>query len=169
MADNNPLGACVASLKTSMALLDSSISILSTGVHDFPRLAKVLHTTRHFELTSEPVLRAAQDDLRAEIQPSIVGLLERASAELERLERRKEGLIARGDLLEGRLGQQGGGGGSARRGSVATRGGGGGAGGNAERLRLLRARRERLEYTVQRLGLQAGQRERQLRMSMAAQ
>ena len=46
-----------------------------------------------------------------------------------------------------------------------------GEGGSREALRLkqLRARKERLGYTVERLSLQAQQRERQLRMSMAAQ
>lgn len=42
----NALEGCVASLRSSMQLLDSSISILDSGVNDFPRLAKVLQTTR---------------------------------------------------------------------------------------------------------------------------
>lgn len=40
------LQGCVSSLRSSMALLDSSISILDSGVSDYPRLAKVLQTTR---------------------------------------------------------------------------------------------------------------------------
>lgn len=42
----NPLGSCVSSLRSTNALLSSSISILDSGVNDFPRLAKVLQTTR---------------------------------------------------------------------------------------------------------------------------
>lgn len=42
----SPLEGCVASLRNSMQLLDSSINILADGVDDFPRLAKVLQTTR---------------------------------------------------------------------------------------------------------------------------
>jgi hypothetical protein len=42
----SPLEGCVASLRNSMGLLDSSIHILADGVNDFPRLAKVLQTTR---------------------------------------------------------------------------------------------------------------------------
>lgn len=42
----NSLEGCVASLRSSMQLLDSSISILDSGVNDFPRLAKVLQPTR---------------------------------------------------------------------------------------------------------------------------
>ena len=40
------LAGCVTSLQSSISLLTSSISILDTGVNDFPRLAKVLETTR---------------------------------------------------------------------------------------------------------------------------
>ena len=50
-------------------------------------------------------------------------------------------------------------------------GGGGGNGeavrGGGERLKQLRGKKERLGYAVERLNLQAQQRERQLRMSVA--
>lgn len=42
----HPLAGCVSSLQSSLALLESSIAILDTGVHDFPRLSKVLSMTR---------------------------------------------------------------------------------------------------------------------------
>ena len=42
----NPLASCVSSLRSTNALLSSSISILDSGVSDFPRLGKVLQTTR---------------------------------------------------------------------------------------------------------------------------
>jgi len=42
----NPLAGCVNSLQSSISLLSSSIAILDTGVNDFPRLGKVLQTTR---------------------------------------------------------------------------------------------------------------------------
>jgi DASH complex subunit SPC19 len=47
------LQGCVSSLRTSMQLLESSINILDTGVHDYPRLSKVLQTTR-VRLQTEP-------------------------------------------------------------------------------------------------------------------
>jgi hypothetical protein len=40
------LEGCVSSLRSSMQLLDASINILDEGVNDFPRLSKVLQTTR---------------------------------------------------------------------------------------------------------------------------
>jgi hypothetical protein len=43
---HNALQGCVSSLQNSMQLLDSSINILDSGVSDYPRLSKVLQTTR---------------------------------------------------------------------------------------------------------------------------
>ena len=43
---SSALKGCVSSLRTSMQLLESSINILDTGVNDYPRLTKVLQTTR---------------------------------------------------------------------------------------------------------------------------
>ncbi|KAI9760340.1 MAG: hypothetical protein M4579_001744 [Chaenotheca gracillima] len=152
-----------------MSMLDSSISILDSGVNDFPRLKKVLQTTRHFEITSESALTSAQDAVRNEIQPEVENLLSRVSAYLARLERREGALIAKAELQEGRIGQKG----LKRKPSLGERRLGQTAatpkGGNAEKLKALRQKKERLSYAVERLTLQSGQRERQLRMSMAAQ
>lgn len=40
------LSSSVSSLQSSLQLLDSSIHTLDSGVNDFPRLCKVLQTTR---------------------------------------------------------------------------------------------------------------------------
>ena len=88
------------------------------------------------------------------------------------MERREQALIARCELLEGRLSSSGE---EARRSS--SFGGGkirsseGGESNERELLRLkqMRAKKERLQYAVERLELQAKQRQRQLRMSVAAQ
>lgn len=45
-SSNAALEGCVSSLRSSMQLLDSSINILDSGVNDYPRLAKVLQSTR---------------------------------------------------------------------------------------------------------------------------
>ncbi len=134
--------------------------------------------------------------MRAEIEPEVTSLLERVETYLDRLARRERGLVARAELLEGRLsGGEGGGedsgGGAMRRdrdagvevgrskGKMAGGGSKGvagidmmrGAGGDPraeERLKALRQKKERLAYAVERLSLQTQQRERQLRKSMAA-
>lgn len=52
------LRGCVGSLMNSMQLLESSISILDAGVNDYPRLAKVLQTTRVRPPTSTSLIVA---------------------------------------------------------------------------------------------------------------
>jgi DASH complex subunit SPC19 len=101
-------------------------------------------------------------------------LLGRVSNYLDKLERREQSLIAKYDLNEGRLSRDTG------RSSTSAfsrpSGGGGEAAPPAPKLnpleelkyRQLRQKKERLSYAVDRLTLQAQQRERQLRMSMAA-
>ena len=56
VSSHNALQGCVQSLRTSMQLLDSSINILDSGVSDYPRLSKVLQTTRvrAISATTEP-------------------------------------------------------------------------------------------------------------------
>lgn len=90
---------------------------------------------------------------------------------LDRLERREQALIARCSLLEGRLshGDHGEGGGElgernnniSYNASEEARG--------ALRLKQVRQKKERLVYAVERLQMQAQQKRRQLRMSIAAQ
>ena len=87
---------------------------------------------------------------------------------LDKLERREQSLIAKAELQEGRLSQP-------SRSSYgkknSTVGAKNGALSNVEEMKMqqLRQKKERLSYAVSRLELQAGQRERQLRKSMAAQ
>lgn len=87
--------------------------------------------------------------------------------------RREQALIARSELLEGRIGEGRASMGGARGSGGARERGGAGANGDgsreALRLKQLRGKKERLEYVVERLVLQAQQKERQLRMSVAAQ
>lgn len=87
---------------------------------------------------------------------------------LDRLERREQALIARCSLLEGRLshGEDGGELGKSNNNnnynaSEEAR--------EALRLKQVRQKKERLVYAVERLQMQAQQKRRQLRMSIAAQ
>ncbi|KAF2675172.1 DASH complex, subunit Spc19 [Microthyrium microscopicum] len=164
---NNSLEGCVSSLRESLSLLDSSIKTLDAGVNDFPRLSKVLQSTRHFELVSEPDLHSAQSALRSEIQPEVNALLNRVEAHLDKLERREQALMAKCELQEGRLGDAP----SAatpRTGlSGSTMFGSGGAVPVAK-MNQVRQKKERLSYAIDRLQLEAQQKERQLRKSLAA-
>ncbi|KAF2229115.1 DASH complex, subunit Spc19 [Viridothelium virens] len=165
------LAGCVSSLQSSMQLLESSISILDSGVHDYPRLAKVLQTTRHFELVSESELQAAQASLLSEISPEVDSLLNRVSNYLDKLERREQSLIAKSELQRGRLSH---GEDTARRksstsGTVPRSTTAQGTSLDDVKVMQMRQKKERLSYAVSRLELQAQQKERQLRKSMAAQ
>ncbi|PYI25279.1 mitotic spindle biogenesis protein Spc19 [Aspergillus indologenus CBS 114.80] len=179
MADH--LQHSVSSLQSSLQLLDSSISTLDAGVSDFPRLSKVLQTTRHFELLPEPTLREAQQSLLDEITPSIAHLLELATNHVEKLSRREQGLRAKCDLQQGRLYSneerqqqkrqlakpKPGAFGDRRQAAAAAAAASNAA--KAAELRRLIQKKERLQYAVERLELQGKQRERQLRKSMAFQ
>ncbi|KAL4808830.1 DASH complex subunit Spc19 [Aspergillus unguis] len=165
------LASSVASLQSSLELVDDSISTLDSGVSDFPRMSKVLQTTRHFELLPEPTIREAQQALLDEITPSIAHLLTLASNHVEKLSRREQGLRAKCELQEGRLASSENRQGSSRGKSVSRASAGDGSGSAAKALeyRRLVQKKERLKYAVERLELQSTQRERQLRKSMAFQ
>ncbi|KAJ5132344.1 hypothetical protein N7448_006502 [Penicillium atrosanguineum] len=165
------LASSVSSLQSSLQLLDNSITTLDSGVNDFPRLCKVLQTTRHFELLPEPTLREAQQSLLDEITPSIAHLLSLASNYVDKLSRREESLKAKCDLQEGRLSSKSENKASAKSSALRGRPAGSStsAASKAAELRRLVQKKERLKYAVDRLELQSTQRQRQLRKSMAAQ
>ncbi|KAL3436542.1 DASH complex subunit Spc19 [Aspergillus tetrazonus] len=159
------LANSVSSLHSSLGLVDDSIAILDSGVSDFPRISKVLQTTRHFELLPEPTIREAQKALLDEITPSIAHLLSLASNHVEKLSRREQGLRAKCELQEGRLCSESRK--TSTRGLRHTASGEAGSAAKALELRRLVQKKERLKYAVERLELQSTQRERQLRKSMA--
>lgn len=123
------------------------------------------NTRQHFELVSESDLTTAQSSLLSEIHPEVDSLLQRVDAYLDKLERREQSLIAKAELQEGRLSQA-----SSRPAPLPKSPARGSGGGLADlKVQQLRQKKERLSYAVGRLELQASQRERQLRKSMAAQ
>ncbi|KAK3934910.1 DASH complex subunit spc19 [Diplogelasinospora grovesii] len=173
-------GDCVASLRTSLSFLESSVGTLGSGVADFPRLASVLKTVRHYELIPQPTLAAAEASLRDEIGPFVALLLDRADKQLDRQARRVETLKARADLNAGRLSSS-----NAhhdaelqrqrpwlRPGTGSTRLPTNQVPGKvsdseaALRARVVRQRREALKYSVERLELEVLQKERELRLRL---
>ena len=130
---------------------------------------------QHFELISEPDLQSAQASLVSEIGPEIESLLQRVSNYLDKLERREQSLIAKCDLNEGRLGNDSSSSTAFRPSSRSNQGRPGGGetpkGMSAlqeMKYKQVRLKKQRLSYAVETLEMQAKQRERQLRMSMAA-
>jgi DASH complex subunit SPC19 len=113
--------------------------------------------------------------LLSEIRPEVENLLQRVSNHLDKLERREQSLIAKCDLNEGRLSRDTSSESAFRpssRSSQARRAGdeSGKAMSALQEMKYkqLRQKKQRLSYAVDTLELQAKQRERQLRMSMAA-
>jgi DASH complex subunit SPC19 len=139
---------------------------------------------QHFELVSEPSLQTAQQTLLSSLEPELNALLSRVEAHLDKMSRREQSLLAKAELQEGRLSNPSQAGRQSSASRQSSRGAAGAAGaGNAsshsstgglsslEQLKIsqLRQKKERLSYAVGRLEMQAGQRERQLRKSMAFQ
>ncbi|KAI0376043.1 DASH complex subunit Spc19 [Hypomontagnella monticulosa] len=166
-------GDCVAALRTSLSFLSSSVTTLGSGVSDYPRLAGVLKSVRHYELIPQPALVAAEASLRDEIGPAIETLVERAEAQVARVERRIDALKARSELQQGRLhstttsttSTTNNAGSSSNRGSKRTPASG--AKLAAEAKHKARAR-EALQYSVERLELEVLQKERELRKRVDA-
>jgi len=126
---------------------------------------------QHFELISESDLQTAQSALLSEIRPEVDNLLKRVENYLDKLERREQSLIAKCDLNDGRLGRDSSGATGSRPNSRTTQRGTTGKAMSAQqelRYKQLRQKKDRLSYAVETLEMQAKQRERQLRMSMAA-
>ncbi|KAG8167046.1 hypothetical protein KVR01_002735 [Diaporthe batatas] len=171
-------GDCVASLRTSLNLLESSVETLGNGVSDLPRLGSVLKTVRHYELIPQPTLAAAESSLRDEIGPFVTHLLDRADRQIDRQARRIETLKARSDLNAGRLGRGSesqppteASSSSSSSSRPAPRGKGAGGrktldGGAGLRARAVRQRKEALKYSVERLELEVAQKERELRVRL---
>ncbi|KAI0870208.1 DASH complex subunit Spc19 [Hypoxylon argillaceum] len=162
-------GDCVSALRTSLSFLSSSVATLESGVSDFPRLMGVLKTARHYELIPQTTLQAAEASLRSELAPAISTLLARADAHIARVDRRVETLKARAELQQGRLDnsspssssrQQ-----QQQRQPRAAKGGNTTSLDSSARLRarVLKQRREALQYSVERLELEVLQKERELR------
>ncbi|KAM7219504.1 hypothetical protein V8F06_005059 [Rhypophila decipiens] len=172
---------CVASLRTSLSFLESSVNTLGNGVEDFPRLSSVLKTVRHYELIPQPTLAAAEASLRDEIGPFVAQLLDRADKQLERHARRVETLKARAELNAGRLshiprdrdGNYEDSGKSSRWGnknaaaaSRATSSNRPLQGEAALRAKVVHQRKEALKYSIERLELEVQQKERELRLRL---
>lgn len=120
-------------------------------------------------MISESELHNAQSALLSEIRPEVDNLLKRVENYLDKLERREQSLIAKCDLNDGRLGRDSTGGATKTANHAPSRNGGKAMTAQQElKYKTLRAKKDRLSYAVETLELQAKQRERQLRMSMAA-
>jgi DASH complex subunit SPC19 len=171
----SPRPSCSGSLSTPfgrMRLLDELLVLRATCLAMTPRRTSPPPLTtppsppQHYELIPQPTLQAAEASLRDEIGPSIVLLLDRAERQLDRLARRVDTLKARSELQAGRLASTSS---SAAAATTTTTGGVKRKAGNRLaradearfKARALRARKDALLYSIQRLELEALQKERE--------
>ncbi|OTA98943.1 hypothetical protein M426DRAFT_325549 [Hypoxylon sp. CI-4A] len=158
---------CVASLRTSLSFLESSVTTLGNGISDYPRLINVLKSVRHYELIPQPTLVAAEASLRDEIGPATTTLLDRADAHIARVERRIDALKARSELQQGRLHDPN----TTSTTTTSTssknkskrKAGGIGDERLAVEAKLKARQKEALQYSVERLELEVLQKERELK------
>ena len=158
------LAGCVASLSASCNVLQGSLSTLDQGIADFPRLIHVLQNTRHFEIIPESVVLEAQNDIRDEIAPQREELIARAQKALNQLERKEYSLKSKKELQEVRLQQKP----LKPRMTPRTVEATANSAENkerADRLRLLKSKKERLAYSLKRLQME--EQGRKTRMSLA--
>lgn len=131
------------------------------------KLTLALSPPQHYELIPQPTLAAAEASLRDEIGPAISVLLDRADSHIDRVERRIESLKARAELQQGRLTETSSAPSSTSYGKRKERGSGSGGGRLGEeaklRAKVVRQRKEALQYSVERLELEVLQKERELR------
>ncbi|KAK6353357.1 hypothetical protein TWF696_005325 [Orbilia brochopaga] len=172
----NALSGCVASLTLSTETLQTTIQVLDAAVADYPRLAKVLSSHRHFELVSQSDLQTAQSLLSSTIAPEADRLLKETEKHIHRLELKERKLIADAELLETRIanslkksGVPGGSSGqkTAAAAAIPAASGNEDEAMNVEKLKKLKAQRQRLAYAVERLELEKRQKEMQLKKNMS--
>ena len=128
--------------------------------------------TQHYELIPQTTLQTAEDSLRSELSPAITTLLDRADAHIDRVDRRIESLRARAELQQGRLDDTRPTTSSRTNPNPKSKNKASGMGSSSDnaldgsaqlRARVLKQRREALQYSVVRLELEVLQKERELR------
>lgn len=127
---------------------------------------------QHYELIPQTTLQTAEASLRAELAPAITTLLDRADAHIARVDRRVESLKARAELQQGRLDDAPSSSSSSR---SRNNNNNNNSAGTATldpaarlRARVMKQRREALQYSVERLELEVLQKERELRKRLDA-
>ncbi|KAJ6264169.1 hypothetical protein Dda_0311 [Drechslerella dactyloides] len=129
---------------------------------------------QHFELVSQGDLQTAQSLLSSTIAPEADRLLKETEKHIHRLELKERKLIADSELLETRIanslkksGAPGGNAGQKHAATVPTPGPNEDEAMNVEKLKKLKAQRQRLAYAVERLELEKRQKEMQLKKNMS--
>ncbi|GAA6063712.1 hypothetical protein JCM10212_006826 [Sporobolomyces blumeae] len=91
------LEGCSLALSQASQHLNGAIDVLHEGTFDLPRLSRVIHSRRAFDLVPSLEIQSAQASLRTEMSPQIQALVERAERGLEGLKDKERALRNRLD------------------------------------------------------------------------
>ncbi|PWZ00325.1 hypothetical protein BCV70DRAFT_200486 [Testicularia cyperi] len=97
------LQQCVSSTANCVETMKESIEAFEFVLQDHPRLITVLKCQKHFDLVSERDIDSARSHISGEVLPHLNELLQRASVEMERQERRAVALKNKAEAQHQRL------------------------------------------------------------------
>lgn len=149
-----PLYTTARILENSVRLLEESKQTLDSTIGDIPRLMRVLDTQKVFGLVPELDLAAAKERVHTDTHPQIQYLMEQIQKETARLRRKKVSLESKFELNRVRLE-------AAEKNAVdtslrtANRPGFPEDEHKVARLKFLRNKRDRLNYSLSRYKLQS--------------
>jgi len=190
---NTSLAGCVSSLKLSTETLASTITNLSAAVDDYPRLSRIISCDRHFELLTHSTLSSAQAQLTSTISPETTKLIREAEKQIRKLELKERKLAADSELIETRIAnslKSGAAVAQSQNININTRSRPTSSHSasapatdtsaalrkseelvksalNADRLKKLRAQKQRLAYAVERLELEKRQKDMQMKRNLS--
>lgn len=121
-------------------------------------------------MTSNDDILEAQNALASEIGPEVEKLLNLTEQYVAKLERREKGLVSKAELQEGRLTNfksrmvaRDNRSGNVDKNDRRPVGGGSTPEANMERLKMLKAKKQRIQYAVERLEMEGKQKSRQMK------
>lgn len=88
---------CIANLEDSCEEVNAAQEMIRQSTEDFPRIQRVLSSTRVFHLIDEATVKRYKKDVADELEPALNELLERAERSLSDLLRSASGLQAKVD------------------------------------------------------------------------
>lgn len=94
---------CVTSTASCVQTMKEAIDTLEFAIQDHPRLMTVLKSQRHFDLVSQRDIEAARQHVASEVRPHVDELCRRATAEIQRQDRRAVALKNKNESLQQRI------------------------------------------------------------------
>ncbi|GME88895.1 unnamed protein product [[Candida] boidinii] len=97
------LESSISSLQRCQILLDASANKVSEATNDLPQLKTILKNKKVFTVVSESDVIFRKNKLRKNIEPNLLDSLEKLDIIVSKLERKKNSLKQKSDLLQLRI------------------------------------------------------------------